>query len=901
MNVQFQKIYRDLWLYRLRTGLSIFTICVGLVVFGGIATSLDILTTTYNDVFRQAQPAQIVMTLPAFDEALLRRLNDTNGILSYDARYVTRNVRLATQPDHWISMELHATWDYRAVVHHRIFAEPATFGVVPERGTVWLDRSILRDNNLAIGDTVLVENADGSQHALIISGFVNDVIAFPTTFSDTAVAFVSLDTLQDMQLAIYNRPTQPAFNTLYIRYNVPTGDVLRIRSLTAQLEEEIQSHGYNVMSTTYLTDEPPLKSQTDALNFLLVISSILSFIVTGVLIANFISAIIGSQISEIAIMKSLGAVPSQIIRLFFIMVILIGLIAFALSIPFTGIFASVMSKFLATLIDIDIPQVVVSLDIRLLQFAIAVTLPVVASLLPIAQGAGTTVRDILRSEGTSTNRIIRWVVVGWSSLAPLLLIRLSIRNIFLKPGRFLLTIFALMFPGALFIASFGIEASLKTLDSNLTQSLYNYDIEFVFDGIVPIKQITRLAEKQAGVQYVEAWRQGSMYRIYRALPEGQRPPQPAANTETQPILTDSKVLPPPDGQGSNRPPRRPRFNAQGTPLPPPNRPPNANLAISQAQPSATAEVNPPSQTITSEQSNIAPQGRQSGERSISGDLLIRGVPINSQLIRFTPDQLLNGGWLQDSNDILLTHEAYETISLNVDRSPAFVSGNSTGKEQVWQVSGVTGSLLLSEGYVDINTFEQFIPFYESTIRLAIVTTTDRPDEINQIMENLRQVYNDNGINVNSSFSLNEFITSRADRLNIVTQTLLLLASVIGTVSVIGLISTISINIRERTKSIGILRSLGGNYRHLGTMVVSESLSIVLLSYVLAFLISFPVGNQMTTALADSIYMLDISYQPQAIGAVIWFIIVLVIGLVVAIGPALYAINVTISDTLRYEG
>ena len=34
MTVQLQKIIRDLWIYRLRTGLSILAITVGLTLFG---------------------------------------------------------------------------------------------------------------------------------------------------------------------------------------------------------------------------------------------------------------------------------------------------------------------------------------------------------------------------------------------------------------------------------------------------------------------------------------------------------------------------------------------------------------------------------------------------------------------------------------------------------------------------------------------------------------------------------------------------------------------------------------------------------------------------------------------------------------------------------------------------
>jgi len=58
---------------------------------------------------------------------------------------------------------------------------------------------------------------------------------------------------------------------------------------------------------------------------------------------------------------------------------------------------------------------------------------------------------------------------------------------------------------------------------------------------------------------------------------------------------------------------------------------------------------------------------------------------------------------------------------------------------------------------------------------------------------------------------------------------------------------------------------------------------------------------MADVLGNQIYSLDGNYSLTAYGAVVWFAIMLFIGIIGALGPAIYAINITISDTLRYDG
>lgn len=836
MWVQLQKIIRDLWIYRMRTGLSILAICVGLVIFGGAATSHATLDATYNGTFRQSKPAQVAIQIPAFDESLISRIDDDSLIA--EGRYVTSETRLGIAPNRWLSVELQASDDFINADLYRIFPDTNISTLAPPRGTVWFDRSILQLDDLRVGDVVGIQGSDGEVHELTISGFVNDIIAFPTGLSDRAIAYVSLDTLRDMQMAMYVRPRQPAYNQLLLRFDLPTGAVIRIRDRMTEIESRILLAGYEIISIDYLTDEPPLKAQTDTLNTIMIFGTLISFAVTGVLIGNFVSAIVGRQINEIGIMKSLGAVPAQIISMFFIMMVMMGLLAFVLSLFFTGFAAQTIGDYIANLIDIDVLNIRVPLNVRWFQFFSAIFIPITAALVPILQGSLITVQETLRSDGNVRGGLSSWLIHLPSLFIPSIVLQMAFRNIFLKPGRLVLTAASLTLPGAMFISAYGIEVALQNLDAELSDTMFRYDIELSFNGTESLAQIERLAERQDGVIYVEAWRQGSIHRVY-SVPYNQ--PSPPLGS-------------PPLGDPSSRP-----GNTPPDLLPPDNAQPN-----------------------------------------ISGDIPLRGVPIDSEIIYFAPDQLFNGGWLHDDSDIFLTYEAYELFTLDVDGSNTVLVESDT-QSDYWDIVGVTGNLLFAEAFVDINTFEKFVPLETTTIRLAIRTDTTSVTKTASILENLRDMYQDEAIPVIGSISMREFVERRAGRVGVVTKSLIVVSIMLGIVSVIGLISTISINIRERTKSLGILRSLGGDYRHLGAMVFAESLTIVLISYVLAFALSYVVGDQLSNLFSNQIYSLDSLYTMEWYGTILWFVIIVLVGMIAATGPAWYAINITISDTLRYEG
>ena len=77
----------------------------------------------------------------------------------------------------------------------------------------------------------------------------------------------------------------------------------------------------------------------------------------------------------------------------------------------------------------------------------------------------------------------------------------------------------------------------------------------------------------------------------------------------------------------------------------------------------------------------------------------------------------------------------------------------------------------------------------------------------------------------------------AAHMKVLVNSLLAMAILMAVVGTLGLTSTISMNVLERTREIGVMRAIGATPKKIRSLIVSEGLTIGVLSIVLAFIVS----------------------------------------------------------------
>lgn len=266
--------------------------------------------------------------------------------------------------------------------------------------------------------------------------------------------------------------------------------------------------------------------------------------------------------------------------------------------------------------------------------------------------------------------------------------------------------------------------------------------------------------------------------------------------------------------------------------------------------------------------------------------------------------IISGRWMQaeDQNDIVLG-DAFslhypeiklgDTIRLRID-----------DKDSEWKVVGFFQFAGKESGLIAYTNYRYLANLTNSYDQVSTIQINGKKkmseNELDQLKRRIESEMDKEDIKVsNLSISIADS-SSSSGGLTTLTIFLLFMAILIAIVGSIGLAGTMSMNVMERTREIGILRAIGASDQTLMQMVLFEGLTIGIISYLIGIILSFPI----TTVLGDSVIMAifgtsaTIAYTPT--GFIIWFLVVVILSSIASVIPARSAAQLTIREVLSYE-
>jgi putative ABC transport system permease protein len=122
--------------------------------------------------------------------------------------------------------------------------------------------------------------------------------------------------------------------------------------------------------------------------------------------------------------------------------------------------------------------------------------------------------------------------------------------------------------------------------------------------------------------------------------------------------------------------------------------------------------------------------------------------------------------------------------------------------------------------------------------------------------------------------------------------------VVATVGALGLFSTLTMNVVERRREIGVMRALGASTGVLLWTYLLEGALLGLLGWLLGAVLGGPAGERLVVLLSERLIPLDYRL-PRSVLA-LTLALVLAVTLVASLGPALAAARMRIADILRYS-
>lgn len=287
------------------------------------------------------------------------------------------------------------------------------------------------------------------------------------------------------------------------------------------------------------------------------------------------------------------------------------------------------------------------------------------------------------------------------------------------------------------------------------------------------------------------------------------------------------------------------------------------------------------------------------DRETSDLVLMIAPPADTRLI---DPVLTEGRWLlpADTNAIVVSNH-FADIRPDV-RLGDTIQVRLNEQDTPFQVVGffrMASNVASPFTYVPQTTLNEISGTTGQVNRLNIVT--DRHDLVRQeeVLEALKARFLAAGYEASLETG-DQVINQQRGQIDILITLLLAMGMLIATVGGLGLMGTMGMNILERTREIGVLRSIGAENGVIFRMVVAEGTLIGLISWALSALAAIPIIRFLDGSLGERLMTIPIVYVYSYQGLWIWLVVALLLAALASLLPARNAVHLTVRDVLAYE-
>jgi putative ABC transport system permease protein len=290
--------------------------------------------------------------------------------------------------------------------------------------------------------------------------------------------------------------------------------------------------------------------------------------------------------------------------------------------------------------------------------------------------------------------------------------------------------------------------------------------------------------------------------------------------------------------------------------------------------------------------------RERSDGSHSGIIVLFAPPASTKLVKPT---VIEGRWLRpdDKNALVINSIVLRDESdIKVGDEVILKIG---GKEKRWQVVGiVTGGLPVATMYANYPYFSHINHTVGRAEWVFASTTQHDLETQSEVARALESHFERIGFDVDATAKVVEEIAEVEAIFEVLVVLLLIMAVLLAVIGGLGLMGTMSINVLERTREIGVMRAIGASDRAVRRIFIVEGILIGILSWLIGAILAYPLSRGLSHLIGSQFLNVPLSYTFSMTGVLIWLGVVIVLAALASFLPAWNASRLTVREVLAYE-
>jgi putative ABC transport system permease protein len=271
---------------------------------------------------------------------------------------------------------------------------------------------------------------------------------------------------------------------------------------------------------------------------------------------------------------------------------------------------------------------------------------------------------------------------------------------------------------------------------------------------------------------------------------------------------------------------------------------------------------------------------------------------DSQLVQ--SPAIMAGRWLDPQDDYAVVINSYMARNETDIKLGDDIELKINGRKNRWRVVGISfgfGASMIYANYPAIAAEVGSVGRADTALIAGKYhSKADQLRLANQIETLLKR----DGYRITTVTTIGQERSEMEMNFNMIIVLLLVMAMLLALVGGMGLMGTMSINVIERTREIGVLRAIGASNRSVAMVFMREGVLIGLMSWFLGIIASIPLTQVLCSLIGIAMLGMPLDAKFSLDGVWMWLLIVVVISLLASFLPARSASRLTVREVLAYE-